>query len=290
MNAVKPNLFVSAPKPWRINSFYRALLVLTKNRGAITLGKLNAMVFSKGEIVQLPDGAVIYCPPDPHFFGFILGTHETHVSSLLKQLLKPGDVCFDVGANIGYFSNIMAKIVGPTGQVWAFEPVPENFDVLQINATLANKACRVVRPIHAAVSDQPGKVRIVRKEFSTYHQVARIVAGVISSDSESVEAVALEDEFSAHQIEQSISVLKVDVEGHEWPVIKGCEKLMRRGLVRNMIVELTPGPEMQSIQTLFEELDVQYKCWLDNQWQAIKLIDLPVRTDIWAVMPSPVVK
>jgi hypothetical protein len=50
-----------------------------------------------------------------------------------------------------------------------------------------------------------------------------------------------------------------------------------------MIIELTPGPEMKLIQDLFDEWDVRYTCWLDNRWQATKLINLPIRTDVWAV-------
>ncbi len=244
------------------------------------LGKINAKLFSKGEIVQLPHGASLYCPPDPHFFGYILGTHESHISSLLNQHIQPGDVCFDVGANIGYFSNIMAKLVGPTGQVWAFEPVPDNFDALEMNAILANRASQIVRPIHAAVSDRAGMLRIVRKQFSTYHQVAAI-EGNVSSDSECVKAVTLDDEYTSHEIKGGISVLKVDVEGHEWPVIKGCEKLTRERLVRNIIIELTPGPEMKTIQELFDQLHVRYHCWLDDKWRTTKLVDLPFRTDVW---------
>jgi FkbM family methyltransferase len=283
MNANTPKCLISAPRPWLLNSIYRKLLLLTKRHGLISLGKLNAKLFSKGEIVQLPHGASLYCPPDPHYFGYILGMHESHISNLLKQLIQPGDVCFDAGANIGYFSNIMGKLTGPTGQVWAFEPVPENYDVLKLNAVLANHENEVVRPIHAAVSDHAGMVRIVRNQFSTYHQVAAI-EGEVPSDAECATSVTLDDEYISHRIWKSMSVLKVDVEGHEWPVIKGCERLIRNRTVHNIIIELTPGPEMKIIQDLFDELDVRYTCWLDNRWQMTKLIDLPFRTDVWAIV------
>src|ERR1035441_4828125 len=88
MHAHYPQSLTSAPRPWRLNSFYRLIMLLTKRRGLITIGKLNAKLFSKGEIVQLPYGASLYCPPDPHFFGYILGTHESHISSVLKQLIR----------------------------------------------------------------------------------------------------------------------------------------------------------------------------------------------------------
>jgi FkbM family methyltransferase len=187
-----------------------------------------------------------------------------------------------VGANIGYFSNIMGKLVGPSGQVWAFEPVPENYEVLKLNTFLANHDTEIVRVIRAAVSDHDGIVRIVRKQFSTYHQVA-VIAGKVPSDAECIQSVTLDNEYISHHIGKHVSVIKVDVEGHEWPVVRGSEKLIRDKLIHNMIIELTPGPEMKLIQDLFDEWDVRYTCWLDNRWQATKLINLPIRTDVWAV-------
>lgn len=60
-----------------------------------------------------------------------LGTVETEVQDALAELLRPGDVFYDVGANVGYFTIIAARLVGPEGRVVAVEPQPEAVKRLQ---------------------------------------------------------------------------------------------------------------------------------------------------------------
>src|SRR5262245_37996544 len=58
--------------------------------------------------------------------GFMLGTHDTDVQFALSKLLKPGMVCYDLGANVGFTAVLAAKCVGSSGRVECFEPLPEN--------------------------------------------------------------------------------------------------------------------------------------------------------------------
>src|SRR5688572_19137771 len=101
----------------KLIGLYRALLGLTRRRGLFTLAKINARMFPSGQCVRLPTGARLFVPPDPHFFGFLLGTHERHVTDILVASIKPGDICIDVGANIGYFTAIMAQLARNSGTV-----------------------------------------------------------------------------------------------------------------------------------------------------------------------------
>jgi FkbM family methyltransferase len=269
----------TAARPWLVNSLYRRLMRLTRRRAMISLGKINARLFPRGEVVQLPHGALLYCPPDPHFFGFVLGTHDPHISDLLGQLVVPGSVCVDVGANIGYFSVIMARLCGSNGEVWSYEPVSENYQVFCQNVSLANGANQIIRPIHAAVSDNEQALRIIRKGFSTLHEVGALEEGA-STDADCVESVTLEGEYRS-KIRREISVLKVDVEGHEWPVIRGCESLIAERVVRHIIIEVTPSPEARLIQEVFERHGVRYMCWVHNEWRRMALSELTYRTDAW---------
>src|SRR5216683_2563800 len=58
--------------------------------------------------------------------GYWIGNYELDVQHALKRLLRPGDVFYDIGANAGFFSLLATKLVGPTGRVVSFEPLPEN--------------------------------------------------------------------------------------------------------------------------------------------------------------------
>lgn len=68
--------------------------------------------------------------------GFLLGSHEMEVQSIFATFLKPGMVYYDVGANVGFFSMIAARLVGPEGRVFCFEPLPGNADQIEYNANL----------------------------------------------------------------------------------------------------------------------------------------------------------
>lgn len=68
--------------------------------------------------------------------GFILGSHETEVQKALAALLRPGMVYFDAGANVGFFAMLAARLLGPTGRVVCFEPLPENARQIEHNAAL----------------------------------------------------------------------------------------------------------------------------------------------------------
>lgn len=76
----------------------------------------------------------------------------------MAERLKPGDVFVDVGANIGYFSLLASKLVGPGGRVVAIEASPEVFDLLRRNLEL-NKAHNV-RAVNVAISDREGSLQL----------------------------------------------------------------------------------------------------------------------------------
>jgi FkbM family methyltransferase len=82
-----------------------------------------------------------------------LGTYEIDLSKALVEWGKPGMVAYDLGANIGYISLIMAITVGAGGQVFAFEALPENLERLKHNIAINNLGDRV-KTVPKAVSDQ----------------------------------------------------------------------------------------------------------------------------------------
>ena len=84
------------------------------------------------------------------------GIWEPFETSLVLASLSPGAVFVDVGANIGYFTVLAADRVGDSGAVFAFEPDPENFSLLQANLKL-NGVRRQVEAVRAALSEEEGE-------------------------------------------------------------------------------------------------------------------------------------
>ena len=84
--------------------------------------------------------------------AFIKSEFEPEVENVLRAFLRPGDTFVDIGANIGIFSLLAARIVGPSGRVIAFEPVPITLEKLRANILLNDLQNITVVP--AALCDE----------------------------------------------------------------------------------------------------------------------------------------
>lgn len=145
-----------------------------------------------------------------------LGNFEDFEKDLVKRLVKKGDTVLDVGANIGYYTLIFAKLVGKNGKVYAFEPDIDNFRLLQKNVRINNH--KNVITINKAVGDYNKKIRLYRsKENMGNH---KIYDDHSSRDSIEVKMMTL-DKFKNRKID----FIKIDVEGAEPAVIKGGKNL-----------------------------------------------------------------
>jgi FkbM family methyltransferase len=148
--------------------------------------------------------------------------------------LNPGGVFVDVGANIGYFSILASKKVGKSGKVYSFEPSRREFNRLQYAKSL-NKADNLIL-YNMALSDENGFVEL---SVSEYHTGTNQIVANVSETSvvEKIKCARLENMIP----NQSIDLLKVDVEGAELMMLRGCESLLQEKLIKQLIVEITPS-------------------------------------------------
>jgi FkbM family methyltransferase len=172
----------------------------------------------------------------------------------------------------------MAAKAGVGGKVHAYEPVAETFQVLEFNARLAEGDGLSIVPKKAALSAASGAVTIRRRQHSTHHQVASISPGDRPEDR--VSCVSLADEFRRVGLQQPAAFVKIDVEGHELPVLQGSVPLLRARAIKRMIVEVTPGPDAQAIAALIADANGSVRCWLEGGWRQSPLEKLPVRSDV----------
>ena len=142
----------------------------------------------------------------------------------------------DVGANIGYFTVIAASRVGDSGRVFAFEPGPENFSLLQANLALNGLEMRV-EAVHAALSDTEGAGRLYLSEDNLGdHQ---IYASGENRESVQVSLINGTDQLQ-HRIIR-LDLLKVDTQGSETLVMSGLMPLLHRlPSLPRILIELTP--------------------------------------------------
>jgi FkbM family methyltransferase len=149
------------------------------------------------------------------------GRVETEVQHVLREFVRPGDVFFDVGANVGFFTLLAARFVGPTGTVVAFEPQPENLEALRGNVSL-NGFTNVIVDSRAVSSSSGTRVLDWRNP-----PTARLVDGsqAHSGRSFSVGTTSIDD-YVADNPGHAPRMVKIDVEGHELDVIQGMKRTL----------------------------------------------------------------
>jgi FkbM family methyltransferase len=153
----------------------------------------------------------------PMYFG----SYAPLVTEAMRRYLKPGNVFFDVGANIGYLSAIAAGLVGTHGQVHCFEPVPEYYDRLQNFARL-NPGHSIV-PNSCAAGEAQGQCTIyVTREAGQNTMVPAYQSSFEITSTLEVPVVRLDSYISERGI-QRVDLIKIDAEGFEFPALKGLQ-------------------------------------------------------------------
>ncbi len=164
------------------------------------------------------------------------GVWEPYESSLVLQRLKPGDVFLDVGANVGYFSLLAAATVGDSGAVFAFEPDPANFALLQVSAA-HNVLDGIVHARCAGLAEESGEALLyLSRDNLGDHQIFEAEAGRESVSIELLNGA----EYLGSRVTR-LDLVKVDTQGSEYGVIAGLMPLLQSlPGVPDLIVELTP--------------------------------------------------
>jgi FkbM family methyltransferase len=169
----------------------------------------------------------------------VWGEFEPFQTEVFKKEIKGGDIVLDIGAHIGYCTLIAAKIVGPQGKVFAFEPEPSNFSLLQKNIELNHY--KNIELIQKAVSDKSGRVKLFLYEDTEGDPRLgdhRIFDLGDNRKFIKTEAVSLDDYFRNYR--GKIDLIKMDVEGAESGVISGMKSLLSKNYALKIITEFFP--------------------------------------------------
>jgi FkbM family methyltransferase len=178
-----------------------------------------------------------------------LGTYEPALQRALTDLVRPGTIAYDVGANIGYITLLLAKAVGEAGRVYAFEALPSNVDRLRTNIALNSLTGRVV-VFAGAVTEASGSVRFLVHASAGMGKVAGSAGRSVHYESElTVPGISL-DEFVYTQGNPPPQVVKMDIEGGEVLALPGMQRVL--GEARPLLLLELHGPE--SARTAWQAL------------------------------------
>ena len=145
--------------------------------------------------------------------GCWLGTYELAAQNLFRRIVKPGDVIYDIGANVGFYTLLSSICAGPTGKVYSFEPLPQNIAELRKHITMNRLSnCEL---IEAAVSHSDGTARFDSSRPRSMGQVS-------ARGNKFVRTVRIDSLVDGKRILPP-NVLKIDVEGEEFNVLRGAQ-------------------------------------------------------------------
>ncbi len=199
-----------------------------------------------------------------------LGTYEPDLQSALRELIVPGWVIYDVGANIGYVSLLLAKAAGEGGRVFAFEALPANVERLRRNVALNGMAARVT-VVAAAVTQAAGPVRFFVHESGGMGKVEGSAGREEQYQAEAVvEGLSL-DEFVYAQGNPPPQAVKMDIEGGEVLALPGMRRLLAEA--RPLMLMELHGPD--SARAAWETLTAAgYQiCWMRRGFPVVPSLE-----------------
>jgi FkbM family methyltransferase len=207
----------------------------------------------------LASGYRIFVSPSENL-GYLVGTAEPHLQRAIKQYVTTGDTAYDIGANMGYVSLSLAKRVGPSGHVIAFEPVPRNVELLRMN--IDNNQLLNVQVLDVAASDRRGEAVIrISDNLSTASLIWH------KNDASAVElnikTVAIDDLVEAAGLPQP-KFVKIDVEGAEGLALLGMSRTLAAAMPVVFIESSEAGRE--TTWPLFCKLGYRCKAAITGKW------------------------
>jgi FkbM family methyltransferase len=213
-------------------------------------------------MTELSNGLRLFFSIRDTFVGIpiAVGVFECDVTEVITRLLRPGMNCVDVGANLGYYSVLMAAVVGfAGGRVYSFEPDPLAFYLLSKNAR-ENRLETVIVPHHFACGGGDGAGFLQRD--SNAENYGGMYVRETSEDGIAIQIRALDDVIPASV---QIDLVKMDIEGYEPVALQGMRRTLDRcrpTLIVEFNVAMLRAQQEDGARQLLEALGrMNYACY-----------------------------
>jgi FkbM family methyltransferase len=171
---------------------------------------------------------------------------------LMLSLVAPGDICVDVGANLGVYSVKLAEAVGETGRVFSFEPVSLNYQTLVEG--IPSKLMSRIATERLILSEHPGEMGVCLSQRDGAYQsgFCRVVDDRQEDGPiETLKATNLDTYFEGYR--DRIAFIKCDVENHELEVLKGARGILETHAPK-LLLELWDNAKFDPAFQLLEDL------------------------------------
>ena len=162
--------------------------------------------------------------------------YEQAFDKAMFEAIKPGDVIWDVGANVGYYTRKFSDSVGSTGQVFAFEPFPATASRLRAELT----GVETVTVLPVALGAETGTVSM-REGDDEFGATSRIVAQGAGESRATCVDIATGDSIFSRGLAAAPAIIKIDTEGFELDVLNGMQEILNRATLRAIFIEVHFG-------------------------------------------------
>lgn len=204
-----------------------------------------------------------------------LGYCGVEIANNINKYLSEGGVFIDVGAGIGYFSVIASNIIGPSGQVYSFEPLPVNAD--HIKRMINSNKNSNIKLNSFALGDKDGVYNIYKASYSG-HTVLSMKEGILEKVDEiiKVKTKRLDTYLQQNNINK-VSLIKIDVEGYEFNVLRGLSGFFERSKNKPSIICEIFAPAYSNTDITINEL---YEYMKGYGYQAYNIFNPRIKVDI----------
>lgn len=234
--------FFNAKLKWAISIIrgygLKTFLFVTINEIRYKLTKHLYLTVGKNYKLEIVQGSRMYLHLHDTGISRELIMHKIREPASTKEIqriLRKGDIVMDIGANIGYYALMEARIVGEMGKIYAYEPVPNNVELLKKNIEVNHY--ENIEVFSTALGDRDGTSEIHLSEQSNWHSMSDL----LTSDKVNKMPVEVLTVDKALENKDFPNFIRMDVEGYEIKIIRGMESTLKNSKLRRLFIELHPS-------------------------------------------------
>ena len=181
-------------------------------------------------------GNTMYLDPEDNLELSFKGVHEPLTTRIFQKEINSGDTVLDIGAHIGYYTLISAKIIGESGKVFSFEANPANYAILKKNIEV--NGYHNVTAIETAISDFQGNAKLFFERSSNTRWSS--IYNIHGEGKYIDVGVSTVDEI-LKDYTGSINFIKLDIEGAEMAALRGLTNILNKNREIKIVVEFRPS-------------------------------------------------
>ncbi len=180
------------------------------------------------------DGHKMFLDKNDSLLLSINKIYEKNETDFIKDSINSEDIVIDIGANIGYYTLLFARLVGDTGKVYAFEPDPRNYLLLEKNIQTNNYSNVILEK--KAVSNKSEKSKLYVTEYGAGSSMHK--GNIDTTNGIDIDVITLDDYFKVNNIIPDF--IKIDVEGFELNTLKGMKSVLQLSDKIKIMIEYNP--------------------------------------------------